>query len=410
MAIAVIGYGVVGSGVVEVLDRHKVSIEKKTGKPMDLKYILDLRDFSDSKYKDIFIKDFSIIEKDKDIDIVVECIGGIHPAYDFVKSSLLSGKSVATSNKQLVAEKGDELLKVARENGVFFFFEASVGGGVPIIRPMNQCLAANDIYEVAGIVNGTTNFILSKMISEKMGFDEALNLAMDLGYAERRDPSDDIDGIDACRKICILASLAFGFHIFPKYVKTDGIRDVLPIDIEYSKKCGYAVKLIARAKKDKNGNVLACVSTAFVPSTSQLASVDDVFNGILVRGDILGDVVFYGRGAGKLPTASAVVADIIDITINKTLPEKAIYWDGCDESRIISSKNEEVRMYVCCNEKNYDILKVKKIFTDIEELPTMDHYCAFISSIGKSGDLNKKVESLAMNGIDVKSHIVVLDY
>ena len=220
--VAVMGHGTVGSGVVEVLLKNHDSIAKKAGEEINIKYVLDLREFPDSPLHDRFVKDFSIIEKDPEVKVVVECMGGLHPAYDFVKACLLAGKSVATSNKELVAEKGAELLRIAKDKNVNFLFEASVGGGIPIIRPLNQCLAANEVYEIAGILNGTTNFILSKMIHEQMSFDDALALAQKLGYAER-DPSADIEGADACRKICILASLAFGKHVYPDQVHTEGI-------------------------------------------------------------------------------------------------------------------------------------------------------------------------------------------
>lgn len=410
VSIAVIGYGIVGSGVLEVLEKHAGSIAKKAREEIVVKYILDLRDFPESPYAQRFVKDFSIIEKDPEISIVVECIGGTHPAYEFVKASLEAGKSVVTSNKQLVAEKGWDLLQAARDHGVFFDFEASVGGGVPIIRPMHQCLAANEITRIAGIVNGTTNFILSKMVSEGMDFDEALNLAMDLGYAERRDPSDDVDGKDACRKICILASLAFGTHVFPKFVKTEGIRSIHPIDMTYAKQAGYAVKLIARAQLTPDNKIIAAVSPAFVPAAHQLATVDDVFNGILVQGDVLGDVVFYGRGAGKLPTASAVVADVIDIVVNRDNPQKAIYWKPCDENRILDSKEEEVRLYVCCLAEGFQEEVIEKTFGTIEFLPKNNGYCAFISGTGKWGELQRKVETLRDNGISVENTLVVLDY
>ena len=340
--IAVMGYGVVGSGVVEVLHKNHDSIAKKAKEAISVKYILDLRDFPEDPNRDLFIKDFSIIENDPEVEVVVECIGGQNPAYDFVKRSLLAGKNVATSNKELIATRGAELLKTARDKGVNLLFEASVGGGVPIIRPLHQCLAANEVCEIAGIVNGTTNFILSKMKNENMAFDDALKLAQDLGYAEKIDPSADIDGHDSCRKICILSSLAFGSHIYPDMVYTRGIRDITPTDITCAESNNYAVKLIAKTKRLPDGAVSAAVTPALVSHDSQLAGVEDVFNAILVRGDVLGDVVFYGRGAGKLPTASAVVADVIDLVQNRGT-YKGLFWNDVDRENFHPFSEENVR-------------------------------------------------------------------
>jgi len=330
--IAVMGYGTVGSGVVEVFYKNYASIKRRTGAEMDIKYILDIRDFPGNEYESKIIKDFNIIESDPEVAIVVETIGGIGLAYDFVRRSLLAGKSVVTSNKELVAEKGAELLQIARDKGVMFLFEASVGGGIPIIHPLHQCLAANEIYGVEGILNGTTNYILTKMIREKMSFETALKQAQDLGYAERN-PDADVLGHDACRKICILAAIAFGKHVYPKYVSTEGITSVTAEDVEYAAGFGGVIKLIGSTSRREDGRIEIEVSPAFVPSESQLSGVDDVFNGILVRGDATGDVVFYGKGAGKLPTASAVMADVIDAAKGSE-GAKNMFWvdTGCDET------------------------------------------------------------------------------
>ncbi len=308
--IAILGHGTVGGGVAEVLLKNSAGIAKKAGDEIRVKHILDLRDFPDSPYRELFTKDYGDIVNDPEVRVVVEAMGGVDPAYRFVKSALESGKSVATSNKELVASKGAELLALAAKHNVNFLFEASVGGGIPIIRPLHQCLAANEIDEIAGILNGTTNFILTKMFREGMTFDDALALARQLGYAEA-DPSADVDGHDACRKICILASLAFGSHVYPDAVPTEGIRDITPKDVAYAEKAGFVIKLIAQTHRE-NDKVFALVSPAFVDKESQLAGVDDVFNAILVRGDATGEVVFYGKGAGRLPTASAVIGDVID--------------------------------------------------------------------------------------------------
>ncbi len=332
--IAVLGYGVVGSGTVEVFYKNKESLEKKAGQELDIKYILDIRDFEDSPYKDKFVKDFDVVLNDPEVTVVAEVIGGLKFSYGYVKSSLLAGKSVVTSNKELVAAKGAELLKIAREKNVNFFFEASVGGGIPVIKPIHNCLEANEIDEIAGILNGTTNFILTKMIRDGMGFDEALKIAQDLGYAER-DPSADVDGHDTCRKICILASLAFGRHVYPENVHTEGITKVTLEDVNYCDNCDCKIKLIGCAKREDNGEVSIGVFPAVIKDDSQLAGVNDVFNAILVRGDATGDVVFYGKGAGKLPTASAVVSDIISAVKHENT-SISLTWKDSDQTFIRS--------------------------------------------------------------------------
>lgn len=323
--IAIMGHGVVGSGVVEVLIKNAKSIAAKAGQPVEIRRVLDLREFPDSPVADCFTQSFDDIVNDPDIRIVVETMGGLNPAYDFVKRCLLAGKSVVTSNKELVAAKGAELLALARERNLNFLFEASVGGGIPILRPLDQCLAANEVYEIAGILNGTTNFVLTKMIRENMPFEEALSVAQRLGYAERN-PAADVEGHDACRKICILASLAFGRHVYPEQVHTEGITAVTLEDVKYAEAYGGVIKLIGRAHKREDGRLDCLVSPMILPQSSQLSEVNDVFNGILVRGDAIGDVVFYGRGAGKLPTASAVVADVID-EVKHLEKRKFLFWE-----------------------------------------------------------------------------------
>lgn len=328
--VAIMGYGVVGSGVAQVLTDHYDSIAGRAKEEIDIKYILDLRDFPDSPFQGKFIKDFAVILNDPEVRVVAEVMGGLHPAYDYVKALLEAGKSVVTSNKELVAAKGAELLKIAQEKNVNFLFEASVGGGIPIIRPISQCLAANDVIEIAGILNGTTNFILTKMIRENMKFEDALALAQKLGYAERN-PAADIEGADACRKICILASLAFGKHVYPEQVHTQGITKITLEDVAYAAAWGGVIKLIGQVKKLDNGKVEIVVAPMFISHESQLSSVDDVFNGILVRGDATGDVVFYGKGAGKLPTASAVVADVIDALKDGSKIHDSLFWKPAEK-------------------------------------------------------------------------------
>ncbi|MGN1160781.1 MAG: homoserine dehydrogenase [Candidatus Fimenecus sp.] len=412
MNVAVMGYGTVGSGVVEVLTKNHDSIVKRsTQNELEVKYILDLRDFPGDPNEDKMIKDFNIILNDDDVKVVVETMGGLHPAYEFVSSCLKAGKSVVTSNKELVAAKGCELLSFAAENNVNFLFEASVGGGIPIIRPISQCLAANEIDEIAGILNGTTNFILTMMIEKNMSFADALKLAQDNGYAEK-DPTADVEGHDACRKICILASLCFGKHVYPDSVYTEGITKITLDDVAYVNAYGGVIKLLGRAKRMENGKIFAVVTPAIVMQGSQLASVNDVFNAILVRGDATGDVVFYGKGAGKLPTASAVVADVIDCARNMGR-KKPIGWGEAEENYVVDYKTAENPLYIRAAVEDYD-----KALSEITEkvgnvkILTFDGCkkteIAFVTECGKESELCEKLNSV--NGIKIESLIRVTDY
>ncbi|RKI69083.1 homoserine dehydrogenase [bacterium 1xD42-67] len=310
--VAILGFGTVGSGVAEVLTTNSGLIDRRVEDLVRLKYILDVRDFPDSPYRDCFVKDIAVIEEDPEVDIVVETIGGATIALEFTTRALKAGKSVVTSNKELVATHGYELLQLAKEHGCSYLFEASVGGGIPILRPLTSCLAANQLEQVTGILNGTTNYILTRMIRAGLTFDQALAEAQANGYAEK-DPTADVDGHDACRKICILAALAFGRHVYPDQVPTQGIRGVTLEDVAYADSADYKIKLLGRAIRQPEGKVMAFVAPHLVAGALPLASVEDVFNAISVTGNAIGDVMFYGRGAGKLPTASAVVADVIDI-------------------------------------------------------------------------------------------------
>ena len=309
--IAILGFGIVGSGVAQVLWENTEKIAAGATTPISLKYILDVRDFPASLFSDKMVRDFAVIEQDPEIRIVVETIGGVDAAYAYTKRCLEAGKNVVTSNKELVAAHGYELLSMARARNLNYLFEASVGGGIPIIRPISQCLAANEIYEIYGILNGTTNYILSKMRKESLTFDEALLEAQERGFAEA-DPSADLEGDDACRKICILGSLSFGHHIYPAQVPTEGIGKVSLRDMAYAREAGMKIKLLARAVRQEGERVAAYVAPHLIGAESLLANVEDEFNGILVRGNAIGDVMFCGPGAGKRPTASAVVADLID--------------------------------------------------------------------------------------------------
>ncbi len=309
--IAILGFGVVGSGVAEVLTQNKNIIENKLNEEIEIKYILDLRDFPDSPFGDKVIHNFDTILNDDEISIVVEMMGGSHPAYDFSKASLLAGKNVVTSNKEVVAKFGTELLQIAKEKNVRYLFEASVGGGIPIIRPINNDLVSNKITGIDGILNGTTNYILTQMNENGTSFEDALKDAQVKGYAEA-DPTADVEGIDAARKIVILSSLSFGKCISPDKVTREGITNVTTEDFAIAKSLGYTIKLIGHSELIK-GKILATVSPRFIPLSNPLAHISDVYNGILVEANMLDKVLFYGKGAGKLPTASAVVADIMDI-------------------------------------------------------------------------------------------------
>lgn len=343
--IAIMGHGVVGSGVAEVISRNNDLIVKHNNlDSLEVKHILDLRDFPELSYSSKFTKNFDDILNDDDVKIVVETMGGLNPAYKFVKACLEKGKSVVTSNKELVAARGWELLKIAEEKNINFLFEASVGGGIPVIRPISRCMAANEITRIAGILNGTTNFILTKMITENMSLKDALKLAQDNGYAEK-DPTNDIEGFDACRKICILASLCFGRHVFPDDIPTEGITKISLADVEYAKNYGKVIKLLGTAMRSPDDKVSAEVSPALIDATGPLANVNDVFNAVLVDGNAVGEVVFYGKGAGKLPTASAVVADVIDCAVSKGT-KIGYTWAEAAENNLVSSTEMLTRLYV----------------------------------------------------------------
>ena len=342
--VAILGFGVVGSGVAEVLATNGPHIDQKVDDLIRLKYILDVRDFPDSPFADKVVHDFSVIENDPEVSIVVETIGGAKVALDFTRRALMAGKSVVTSNKELVAEHGCELFKLAAEKGVSYLFEASVGGGIPILRPLNQCLAANEIEEITGILNGTTNYILTRMIRGGLSFDAALKEAQANGYAEQ-DPTADIEGHDACRKICILASLAFGRHIYPRQVPAEGITGVTLSDVAWAEACGKKLKLLGRAIRQADGRVCAYVSPHLVDVENPLAGVEDVFNAIAVKGNAIGDVMFYGRGAGKLPTASAVVADVIDAAKHRD-EKKRVFWAEGGEDTTVSPDGLASAWYV----------------------------------------------------------------
>jgi len=342
--IAILGFGTVGSGVAEVIETNQASIAARAGDGIEVKYVVDIRDFPDSPWADRVVHDFALVEQDPEVSIVVETIGGARVAYDFTKRALLAGKSVVTSNKELVATHGAELMTIAREKKLSYLFEASVGGGIPIIRPIHQCLAANEINEICGILNGTTNYILTKMEKTGGSFAAILKEAQALGYAEA-DPTADVEGIDSCRKISILASLAFGQQVNPDTVFTKGISSILPEDIAAARKAGFSIKLLGRAQRLEGGRICAFVAPHLVPEESPLQNVDDVFNAIVVSGNAAGDLMFYGRGAGKLPTASAVVADVIDAVRSRDTG-KRIGWEETSAEQVVSPDDLLSRWYI----------------------------------------------------------------
>lgn len=341
---AVLGFGTVGSGVVELFDINRASVERRVPGGVEVKYILDLRDFPGSPYQDRVVHDFDVILQDPEISVICETMGGKEPAYTFSRKALERGISVCTSNKELVAAHGPELLKIAAENHCSYLFEASVGGGIPILRPISQCLAGNDISEVFGILNGTTNYVLTQMIENNVEFDDALRQAQKLGYAEA-DPTADIEGLDACRKICILATLCFGKHIYPQYVPAEGITRVTLDDVAFADKIGYKIKLLGRAVKGKDDKIIPYVAAHLLPKKRLLANVSDVMNGIVVKGNAVGEVMFYGPGAGKLPTASAVAADVIDAAKHIGM-SKLLFWEDGDAETVGSTDELVSQWYV----------------------------------------------------------------
>ena len=385
MKAAVMGYGTIGSGVVEVLDINRNSIAKRAGDVIDVKYILDLRDFPGDPIQDKVVHDYKVIVEDPEVKIVVETMGGVEPAYTFVKSMIEAGKHVATSNKALVAAKGAELIALAREKNVNFMFEASVGGGIPIIRPLNSCLTADEIEEITGIVNGTTNYMMTKMSEEGKEFDDVLKDAQNKGYAEK-DPTADIEGYDSCRKIAILTSLVCGQQVDFEDIHTEGITHITSTDIKYAKAMGRSIKLLATSRKVENGYV-AMVAPFLLSASHPLYSVNDVFNAIFVHGNVLGDAMFYGSGAGKLPTASAVVADIVEIARHIDL-NIAVEWS--------SKKLELIDYHVLANRyfvrTKADRKAVEQIFGAVE----------YVSPDGVTGEIGFLTECISEAEFEAK--------
>lgn len=359
--VAVLGYGTVGSGVVEVIEKNKDMVNKKAGDELNVKYILDLRDFPGDPYEDKVVHDFDLIVNDPEVGIVCEVMGGVGAAYNFTKRALEAGKSVCTSNKELVAAHGPELLSLAKANNCNYLFEASVGGGIPIIRPLNYSLTAEKIEAITGILNGTTNYILSKMENEGADFESVLKKAQAKGYAEAN-PAADVEGHDACRKIAILSSLMLGQHVDSDKIYTEGITNISAKDFTFAKKMGMSIKLLAMSKVLEDDKAVAMVSPCLIPADHPLKMVNGVFNAVFVRGNMLGDSMYYGRGAGKLPTASAVVSDVIDCArhMGKVI---MCFWDA-KEANLASIDDTSRKFFVRLDNKGEAL--AKQFFGDIK--------------------------------------------
>lgn len=388
--VAILGFGTVGSGVYEMLKLNREKIKGVCGSYIDIGYVVDIRDFSDREDSEIFIKDFNTVLNDPEVGIVAEVIGGVHPAYEFTRAALESGKSVVTSNKELVAKKGSELLKIAAEHDVNYLFEASVGGGIPVIRPLHNCLAANEIKSVCGILNGTTNYILTEMFKEGTDFEAALSEAQRLGYAER-DPSADIEGIDSARKIAILMALVTDWMIPDECIAKEGISAIDATDVLYAERLGGVIKLMGYGY-EKNGRVYAAVAPSVVDGESPIYSVNDVFNGICAEGNAVGQVMFYGRGAGKLPTASAVVADICDIA--KDPGNKNYFWSEAPKEKIISFDEARESYLIRLASSLRD--EVLKRLGGGKEISVKSGECGIITPVMTNAEINK-----ALAGVEI---------
>lgn len=389
--VAVFGYGTVGSGVVEVIEKNKDMINKKAGEELNVKYVLDLRDFPGDPIQEKIVHDVNVILDDEDVAIICETMGGIKPAYDFTKQALLKGKSVCTSNKELVASHGPELLKIAKENNCNYLFEASVGGGIPIIRPLNYSLTAEKIEGITGILNGTTNYILTKMDREGADFETVLKEAQEKGYAERN-PEADVEGYDACRKIAILSSLMCLKNVKYEDIYTEGITKITAADFKYAKEMEKSIKLLAMSKEQGN-EYFAMVAPFMISKDHPLYSVNDVFNAVFVHGNMLGDSMYYGRGAGKLPTASAVVSDVVDCArhIGKTI---MCFWDD-EDVKLSSIDNVSRKFFVRADKSKADEAKAKEVFGNIQvvNVPSLENEFGFVTEVMTEKEFKEKAES-----------------
>ena len=384
--VAILGYGTVGSGVFEVLNENKESISRRAGQELHVKYVLDLRDFPGQPVEKVLVHDYEQIVSDPEVDIVVEVMGGVEPAYTFVKKALLAGKNVCTSNKALVAKHGRELMDIAKEKSINFLFEASCGGGIPIIRVINSSLTGDEIDEVTGILNGTTNYMLYKMSTEGCEFDTVLKEAQQKGYAEA-DPTADVEGYDACRKIAILSSLISGQQVDFEDIYCEGITKITVEDMKYAKAMGTTIKLLASSRRYAGNRLHAIVAPCMLYPEHPLYNVNDVFNAIFVHGNVLGDAMFYGSGAGKLPTASAVVADVVDEAkhLNRNImtmwkEEKLQLEDKADSKRrfFVRIKGDKEKL----------IPQLKESYGEIEvvKVPELEGEFGFVTPVMMEGD------------------------
>lgn len=389
--IAVLGYGTVGSGVVEVINTNQDSINRRTGDEIRIKYVLDLRDFPGDPVQEVLVHDYETIVNDPEVDIVVEVMGGLEPAHTFVKRALEAGKSVATSNKALVAKFGPELMNIARNKNINFLFEASCGGGIPIIRALNQSLTADQIDEVTGILNGTTNYMLTKMDMEGSRFESVLKEAQEKGYAEA-DPTADVEGYDACRKIAILSSLAYGKFLNYEKIHTEGITRITPEDMEYARTMGMSIKLLATSRKLSEDSYYAVVAPFLVGKNNPLYSVNDVYNGIFVHGNVLGDAMFYGSGAGKLPTASAVVADVVDEAkhLHENMPNE---WN---DQPLPLADPDQVSGRFFVRVQTTDLSLIRSVFGTIEQIqvPKAEGETGFVTAQMTLGQYKAKAAEI----------------
>ncbi len=388
--IAVLGYGTVGSGVAEVLDVNGACVKDSAGEAIEIKYILDLRDFPGDKHESQVVHDFDVILDDPEIEVVCETMGGIEPAFTFEKKALESGKSVCTSNKELVAAHGPELVELAKKNNVSYLFEASVGGGIPVLRSMNDSIRHERLDSITGILNGTTNYILTKMDQEGADFDSVLKAAQDKGYAERN-PEADIEGYDACRKTAILASIMSGQFVKYEDIYTEGITKITGEDFEYARSMNMAIKLLGSCRR-KDDKFFAMVAPFLIPFDEALANVNGVFNAISLHGNMLGDVMYYGKGAGKKATASAVVADVIDIVRHKG---KHIDWNLRNVPAEVASINDDIRVFfVRCDAAGEN--SAKELFGEVNAVTAknVEGEFAFVTPEMKEKDFREKFEKL----------------
>jgi len=408
--VAILGLGTVGTGVAKLLDKKAKLIEQRSGQAMTLKYIVDIRDFKDSPFSDRIVKDFSIVENDPEIDVVVETIGGTGVAYDFTKRALLAGKHVVTPNKDVVAKYGAELLKIAHDKGLYYMFEGAVGGVTPVLFPLRQYTMVDNITEIYGIMNGTTNYILTKMVHENMSFADALKLSQDLGYAEA-DPAADIEGMDTCRKICILSAIAYGRHFYPDTVNVEGITKVELEDISYTHNNGKAIKLVGRSLRRQDGKVYIYVAPHVISEDSPLSNIVDVFNGIMIHGEAVDDIMFYGRGSGSFTTGSAIISDIVYLAQHMKDPRPFV-WDDADPNMMADlSEMEESRYIRARGLKKAEAEKyIEGIFGSVDILEkdgAPDDEIVFISGKMAAREIQKKEKEIS-GKMAVKASIRVL--